>query len=94
MTHANDAVAAPEAADEILKCRRFDAPRALVFMAWTTPEHVDAWWGPDGFTTTTTEMRVAPGGEWRFTMHGPDGTDYPNCIAFNVASLKAQAALR
>ena len=73
---------APEAADEILTTRHLAAPRALVFEAWTTPEHVAAWWGPTGFTTTTREMRVATGGVWRFTMHGPDGTDYPNRIRF------------
>ena len=73
---------APEAADEILTSRRFAAPRALVHAAWTTPEHLGAWWGPTGFTTTTTAMQLAVGGEWRFTMHGTDGTDYPNCIRF------------
>jgi uncharacterized protein YndB with AHSA1/START domain len=83
---ANDparvATATPEAADEILTSRRIAAPRAIVFKAWTSPEHVDAWWGPNGFRTTTTEMRIAPGGVWNFTMHGPDGTDYPNQIVF------------
>lgn len=73
---------APEAADEILTTRRIAAPRALVFAAWMTPEHVDAWWGPTGFTTTTREMHVATGGTWRFTMRGPDGTVYPNRIDF------------
>jgi len=73
---------APEAADEILTVRRIAAPRALVFEAWTTPAHLGAWWGPTGFTTTTHEMRLAPGGVWRFTMHGPDGKDWPNRITF------------
>lgn len=62
--------------------RTFDAPRELVFKAWTDPERVGQWWGPDGFTTTTQEMEVKPGGVWRFVMHGPDGTDYPNKIVF------------
>jgi uncharacterized protein YndB with AHSA1/START domain len=73
---------APEGPEEILTVRHLAAPRALVFEAWTSPEHVGHWWGPDGFTTTTHEMRVAPGGRWRFIMHGPDGTDYPNRITF------------
>jgi uncharacterized protein YndB with AHSA1/START domain len=62
--------------------RRFRAPRELVFRAWTDSGHIARWWGPDGFTTTTREMDVRPGGVWRFTMHGPDGTDYPNRIVY------------
>jgi uncharacterized protein YndB with AHSA1/START domain len=73
---------APEAPDEILTVRRIAAPRELVFRAWTAPAHLDAWWGPDGFTTTTHAMAFAPGGHWRFTMRGPDGTDYPNRIDY------------
>jgi len=42
--------------------RTFDAPRARVFRAFTDPEQVDRWWGPNGFTTTTDEMDVRPGG--------------------------------
>ena len=56
----------------------FDAPRDLVFEAWTDPKHVGNWWGPKGFTTTTHEMDVRPGGVWRFVMHGPNGVDYQN----------------
>jgi uncharacterized protein YndB with AHSA1/START domain len=67
----------------ILMTRVFDAPRELVFDAWTDPRHVGQWWGPRGFTTTTFEMDVRPGGEWRFVMHGPDGRDYPNRIVFS-----------
>lgn len=62
--------------------RELDAPRELVFDAWTQPQHAGQWWGPLGFTTTTHEMSATPGGTWRFTMHGPDGTDYPNKIVF------------
>jgi uncharacterized protein YndB with AHSA1/START domain len=62
--------------------RIFDAPRELVWQAWTDPEHVVNWWGPDGFTNTNREMDVRPGGVWRFVMHGPDGTDYKNYIKF------------
>jgi uncharacterized protein YndB with AHSA1/START domain len=79
--------ARPEAAvssdREIVLSRVFDAPRDLVFAAWTDPEHVTHWWGPRGFTTTTHEMDVRPGGVWRFAMHGPDGTDYKNRIVFD-----------
>ncbi len=67
---------------EISAFRLYDAPRELVFDAWTRPEHVGKWWGPNGFTTTTHKMDVRPGGEWRFVMHGPDGTDYDNEITY------------
>jgi uncharacterized protein YndB with AHSA1/START domain len=62
--------------------RTIDAPRALVWQAWTQPQHIAAWWGPDGFRTTIHEMAVAVGGVWRFIMHEPDGTDYPNRIVY------------
>ena len=67
---------------EIVTTRVLDAPRELVFEAWTDPKHVVHWWGPNGFTNTIHEMSVKPGGVWRFIMHGPDGTDYPNKIVF------------
>ena len=67
---------------EIVVTRLLDAPRELVFRVWTQPEHAGQWWGPHGFTTTTHAMDVRPGGEWRYTMHGPDGTDYPNRIRY------------
>ena len=67
---------------EIVITRVFDAPRELVWRMWTEPEHVVQWWGPKGFTTTIHEMDVRPGGIWRHTMHGPDGTDYPNKSVF------------
>jgi uncharacterized protein YndB with AHSA1/START domain len=62
--------------------RTFDAPRELVFQAFTDPNHVAQWWGPRGFTLTTRHMDVKPGGTWRFTMHGPDGQDYENFITY------------
>ena len=66
----------------ISSTRVFDAPRELVFDAWTDPEAVAQWWGPNGFTITTFEMDVRPGGVWRFVMHGPDGRDYQNRIVY------------
>ena len=71
-----------EAARAFVVTRVFDAPRDLVFDAWTDPKHVGNWWGPRGFTTTTHEMDVRPGGVWRLTMHGPDGVDYQNKITY------------
>jgi uncharacterized protein YndB with AHSA1/START domain len=67
---------------EIVATRVFDAPRDLVFKMWTDPEHIAKWWGPNGFTTTISEMDIRPGGNWRFVMHGPDGIDYKNRIVY------------
>jgi uncharacterized protein YndB with AHSA1/START domain len=77
---AGEAPAASER--EIVVTRVFDAPRELVFAAFADPDQVVRWWGPRGFTTTVHEMDVRPGGVWRFTMHGPDGTDYQNRVEF------------
>src|SRR5262245_61006115 len=63
--------------------REFDAPRELVWTAWTDPKHLSQWWGPDGFTTTTSAFDMRPGGVWRFVMHGPDGRDYENRVTFD-----------
>jgi uncharacterized protein YndB with AHSA1/START domain len=67
---------------EIVTTRIFDAPRELVWKAWTDPKRVAQWWGPNGFTNTVHQMDVKPGGVWQLTMHGPDGVDYPNKIIF------------
>ena len=67
---------------EIIITRLIPAPREKVWAAWTTSEHLAHWWGPDGFTITTKEFSFTKGGLWRFTMHGPDGVDYPNHILF------------
>ena len=58
------------------------APIELVWEVWTNPEHIEHWWGPDGFTNTIEKMHAEPGGEWIFVMHGPDGTSYPNRTIF------------
>jgi uncharacterized protein YndB with AHSA1/START domain len=73
-----ESAAAKPSDREIVTTRVFDAPRALVFEAFTRPEHLARWWGPRGFSITTHEHDFRPGGSWRLTMHGPDGTDYPN----------------
>lgn len=67
---------------EIFAERVLDAPRELVFRAWTDTDHLAQWWGPTGFTTTTRHAEFRPGGQWRFVMHGPDGTDYDNLVTF------------
>ena len=67
----------------IVTTRVFDAPRELVWTAWTDPKHLAQWWGPNGFTTTTSAYDFRPQGVWRFVMHGPDGRDYQNRITFD-----------
>ncbi len=67
---------------EMTISRVFDAPRELVWEAWTNPEHVAQWWGPDGFSTTIKKMDFRVGGVWKLVMHGPDGRDYPNSSIF------------
>ena len=67
---------------EIVTTRVFNAPRELVWKAWTVQKHIEQWWGPLGFTTTTYNLEVKPGGVWRFVMHGPDGRDYQNKITY------------
>lgn len=49
-----------------------------VFDAFADPERLARWWGPDGFTNTFSVFEFRDGGEWIFTMHGPDGKDYAN----------------
>ncbi|MFJ9630767.1 SRPBCC family protein [Streptomyces sp. NPDC101175] len=65
---------------EIVISRVIDAPRELVFEAFTEVRHLSRWWGPDGFTTTTRSFEFREGGEWVFVLHGPDGTDYAEWI--------------
>ena len=67
---------------ELSITRLLNAPRELVWDVWTNPQHITHWWGPIGFSTTTQEMNLKPGGVWRFIMHGPDGRDYSNKIVF------------
>lgn len=63
---------------EIIVTRLLDAPRERVWHALTDPEQLKLWWGPNGFRNTIHEADIRPGGKLVFTMHGPDGTDYPN----------------
>ncbi|WP_148717111.1 SRPBCC family protein [Chitinolyticbacter meiyuanensis] len=67
---------------QIVLSRELAFPRERVFAAWTQPEHIAHWWGPDGFTNTVHTMDVRAGGSWRFVMHGPDGSNYPNRIVY------------
>jgi len=73
--------------------RVIDAPRELVFEAFTAVRHLSQWWGPDGFTTTTRSFEFRVGGVWEFEMHGPDGTDYPEWISWTEITPPARIAM-
>jgi uncharacterized protein YndB with AHSA1/START domain len=62
---------------EFIIYRVFDAPRDLVFKAWTDPKRLAQWWGPKGFTNPLCELDVRPGGAYRIVMRSPEGTDCP-----------------
>ncbi|TXK76134.1 SRPBCC family protein [Paenibacillus sp. N3.4] len=63
---------------ELVSRRKIGAPRNLVYRAWTEPELLAQWWGPNGFTNTFHSFDLSLGGVWEYTMHGPNGVDYPN----------------
>lgn len=67
---------------EIVSSRIVNAPRDIVYSAWTDPKHLKNWWGPAGFTNTFNEFDLRPGGKWSFIMHGPDKGNYPNECEF------------
>ena len=67
---------------EIVLSRVFDAPREMVFKAWTDPEQVPLWFGPEGFVVETREIDIRVGGRWRFIFTGPDGTRWENRMVF------------
>lgn len=64
--------------NEIKITRIYNAPVKAVWEAWTDPEQTAKWWGPRGFTITTHSKDLKVGGHWDYTMHGPDGINYPN----------------
>ncbi|WP_406324873.1 SRPBCC family protein [Streptomyces niveus] len=84
----------PATADrEIVISRVIDAPRELVFQAFTEVRHLSRWWGPEGFTTTTRSFEFREGGEWVFVLHGPDGTDYSEWIRWQRIAPPERIAL-
>jgi len=68
---------APHGEATVTLTRVYDAPRDLVWRAWTDPKHMAQWFGPRGFTSSVPELDVRVGGNLRIVMHGPDGNDYP-----------------
>jgi uncharacterized protein YndB with AHSA1/START domain len=67
---------------EIIITRVFNAPRELVFEAFTNPKHVDHWYGPRGYSTKTSDMDVRPGGVWNFVMRHEQYGVFNNRIAY------------
>jgi len=83
-TTENTSISDPERSSEAASddrtfviTRIFDAPRDLVFKAWTESKRMAQWWGPHGFTNPICELNAQPGGTWRIVMRGPDGSDHP-----------------
>ncbi len=81
------------AAREILSTRHFTQPREQLWAAFADPQRLARWWGPAGFRNTFEVFEFRPGGPWRFTMHGPDGKDYPNRSVFHVLEAPARIVL-
>jgi uncharacterized protein YndB with AHSA1/START domain len=75
MTTKNYTISTPSDR-EIVFTRVFDAPRELVYKAYTDPELVPKWWGQRGSTTIVDTMDVRPGGKWRYIQRSPDGAEY------------------
>ncbi|MEO5770641.1 MAG: SRPBCC family protein [Burkholderiaceae bacterium] len=75
------AVSFPAPTDMVFT-RDLPSPRARVWQAYTDPAVLPLWRGPEGFTNTTHHIDLRTGGQWKLTMHGPDGIDYPNLIHY------------
>jgi uncharacterized protein YndB with AHSA1/START domain len=67
---------------ELTVSRVIDAPRLLVFKAWTEPEQIARWWGPKGYSTVEYQMDVRPGGAYWFVMRSPEGTDHRKRVMY------------
>ncbi len=75
MLNATQVAVSPDEPTVVIT-RTFDAPRALVWRAWTQPEHVHHWYGPAYLTFTVCEIDLRPGGRWRYVLRAPDGSEH------------------
>ena len=82
MTDARNAEPTWSLDRETVLTRVFDAPRELVYRAWTDPEQIQRWFGPKGFSVITHAIHLRVGGMWRFDMIAPNSTRYPNRMTF------------
>jgi len=80
MAKINETLAETTEHDMIIT-RVVNAPRELVFEAWTDPKHLDKWWGPNGFTNETHEFEFKVGGKWKYTMRSEWG-DFSHTIIY------------
>lgn len=74
--------------------RRIQASPTAIFTAIRDPARLARWWGPDGFSNTFEQFDFVPGGQWKFTMHGPDGAHYPNEAVFVEIVADSKVRLR
>ncbi|WP_397380993.1 VOC family protein [Prosthecobacter sp.] len=81
-SHPQSMLHPQDPASEIISTRVFNMSRDRLFDAFSDPKQLAQWWGPKGFTNTFDEFDFRPGGDWKFTMHGPDGKDYANHTRF------------
>jgi uncharacterized protein YndB with AHSA1/START domain len=81
-----------QVSEAIHSTRVFGVSRERLFEAFRDPSQLARWWGPERFTNTFAEFDLRPGGFWRFTMHGPGGTDYPNTNEFTEVDPPARVA--
>ncbi|MDF3821266.1 SRPBCC domain-containing protein [Leptospira sp. 96542] len=68
--------------NQVIIAKEMAFDQKTIYQTFLNPKTVHLWWGPNGFTLTTHSMDVSVGGSWVYTMHGPDGTDYPNRILY------------
>lgn len=78
---------------EIFSARHFSQPREALYAAFADPQRLARWWGPAGFRNSFDVFEFRPGGQWRFTMHGPDGKDYANHSVFHTVEAPALIVL-
>jgi uncharacterized protein YndB with AHSA1/START domain len=69
---------------EIVSSRILNFPNTMVYRAFSDPQHLKNWWGPEGFTNTIHEFDLQPGGKWTLTMHGPEKGNYENASIFDM----------
>ncbi len=74
----------PNSDRKIFSSRVLNYPVETVYEAFSNPEYLKNWWGPEGFTNTIHEFDLKPGGKWILTMHGPEKGNYENSSVFKI----------